>query len=747
MKHAQNNKKNVGCRKMKLRTKVIVGLLAVFSLSIIMAVYAASALQTVVNHVNRVDLLTELNDDVNKIINKHQEWRYDIVVAFGTAWDFHGNLDMDVCPFQQWRNTEAPYLIQDDELLRLINAVDEPLRLKYAGMEEVLRLRAAWRTGDASSHLHNVVVVNSDLAIANLMAVSNRYAELRDDTRNQLGQTGDVILMVFVALAVTSIIIFVVMSIVIANSILKPIRNLVTLVSQVTKGDININKESNLPKDEIGRLTNDMYTLADTIGAAIGEFNTLNHEYNIIGNTRYRINSSKYKGAFEEFCLAANQFVDTTDADLGMFLDVFGKLEAGEFDITMRQLPGDKAEECKKIESVIASISGVYNEIATLARKISEGDLEARANVEKYKGDWAVVISELNALVASVSNPLEEVDVSLSAMAKGNFDVQVSGDYKGAFKHLKQTVNATAKITLFYVNDIAQRLSTMSTGDLTVKMDKEYIGSYAPIKTALETILESLNSSLSEINAASSQVLSGAGQISKSAAQLAEGSGRQAAAIEEISAAVEEVREKSRLSSETAINANEVSQMSADSAQVGSREMNAMVSTMEGIKLSSANIARIIKVIEDIAFQTNLLALNAAVEAARAGEHGRGFGVVAEEVRLLASKSQDAATETNTEIGDSLQIVDKGMNAAEMTSAALGTIIVNVQEVSELIAKVSDMSQGGHKAISQLQDAISEVSQVVQSNSATSEECAAASEELNSQAETLQQLVGQFRLR
>ena len=167
---------------------------------------------------------------------------------------------------------------------------------------------------------------------------------------------------------------------------------------------------------------------------------------------------------------------------------------------------------------------------------------------------------------------------------------------------------------------------------------------------------------------------------------------------------------------------------------------------MESIKDSSNNISRIIKVIEDIAFQTNLLALNAAVESARAGEHGKGFAVVASEVRDLANRSQNAVRETTALIEDSVAKVTEGTGNALATSESLDKIVKNIEEVSEIISRISTASNAQFEAIARVNANVEKISQVVQNNTSTSEESAAASEELTSQAELLQQMVNFFKV-
>jgi len=251
---------------------------------------------------------------------------------------------------------------------------------------------------------------------------------------------------------------------------------------------------------------------------------------------------------------------------------------------------------------------------------------------------------------------------------------------------------------------------------------------------------------MSEISTAADQVLSGASQISNSASGLASGAQEQASSIEELNAAIDVLNQQTQQNADNAMNANKLSSLSATNAQEGNKAMNQTLGAMLQIKESSGNISKIIKTIQDIAFQTNLLALNASVEAARAGEHGKGFSVVADEVRTLAGRSQEAANETTTLIQDSIEHVETGSRIAESTSNSLYSIVTSAGEVAEIIDSISTASQGQAVAIAQVSDGLAQISKVTQSNSGVSEETAAAAEELNSQADLLRQLVSFFKL-
>ena len=150
------------------------------------------------------------------------------------------------------------------------------------------------------------------------------------------------------------------------------------------------------------------------------------------------------------------------------------------------------------------------------------------------------------------------------------------------------------------------------------------------------------------------KVATAAGQVSGSSRSLAQGASEQAASLEETSASTEEIASITRKNADHALQVAGLMQQSEQGAVEVNQTLDRMVEKMKEIDGSSNKIARIIKVIDEIAFQTNILALNAAVEAARAGEAGLGFAVVADEVRNLAQRCAQAARDTALLIEDSI---------------------------------------------------------------------------------------------
>ena len=284
-------------------------------------------------------------------------------------------------------------------------------------------------------------------------------------------------------------------------------------------------------------------------------------------------------------------------------------------------------------------------------------------------------------------------------------------------------------------------------GDMTADVDIDTKDEIGELATAFRDMTGNLNEVLSGINAASEQVSSGASQLADSSMSLSQGASEQASSIEEVTASLEQISSQTRLNAKNASDANKLASAARGNAEQGNGQMKDMLKAMDDINVSSANISKIIKVIDDIAFQTNILALNAAVEAARAGQHGKGFAVVAEEVRNLAAKSANAAKETTEMIEGSIRKVEAGTKLASQTAEALEKIVEGVAEAASLVNQIDVASSEQAIGLSQINQAVMQVSEVVQANSAVSEQSAAASKELSGQAEMMRDSVGKFRLK
>ncbi len=343
----------------------------------------------------------------------------------------------------------------------------------------------------------------------------------------------------------------------------------------------------------------------------------------------------------------------------------------------------------------------LVGEVEILSEAGQIGDLNKRADCTRFDDNVKQILVKLNSMLDEIVRPTQE-----------------------ALKILQQ----------------------VSAGDLTVQVKGSYKGDHAIMKKALNKMVASLNKVFGGVSASIKKVSASAEQISNTAKTQSQGTTEQASSLEEISASMTEINEQTDQNAKSANKADDLSTETQNLCLTGNNQMENMIGAMNEMKVSSDQISKIIKVIDEIAFQTNLLALNAAVEAARAGIHGKGFAVVAEEVRNLAQRSAKAASETTDLIeGNNTKVAD-GLKIAQETGESFAVIVENITEVSKLISEINSASQEQSESISQTNSGLSQIDRVTQENTATAEESAAAAEELSDQSSHLESLIRKFKV-
>ncbi len=339
----------------------------------------------------------------------------------------------------------------------------------------------------------------------------------------------------------------------------------------------------------------------------------------------------------------------------------------------------------------------------------------------------------------------KELENIVASTRSGDLSQRVSTDGKdGFFMHLATGVNSLIDELSNVFRDISQTLSAMSAGDLTQPVSRDYQGEFGRIKDDLNNTLVHLSRVLSELREATAAVNESSNEISAGNTNLSGRTEQQASSLEETAASMEELTSTVRNNADNAQQANTVATNARQLAEKGGEVVGRAVTAMEQINASSAKIAEIIGVIDEIAFQTNLLALNASVEAARAGEQGRGFAVVATEVRNLASRSADAAKEIKELINDSVNKVHAGASLVNESGETLNEIVGGVKKVGDIVAEIAAASAEQAAGIDQVNQAITTMDEMTQQNAALAEETSAASVSLYEKAQAMEKTIGFF---
>ncbi len=342
--------------------------------------------------------------------------------------------------------------------------------------------------------------------------------------------------------------------------------------------------------------------------------------------------------------------------------------------------------------------------------------------------------------------PLKKVSEDAKKIAAGDLSVNFSynsGDEIGELCKNFAQCNAVAKR---YITDISQKLDKLAHGDFTIKVDEDYIGDYYPIKVSLNNIIGSMRKTLMGIETASSQVNLGAAQVADASTTLANGVMEQTDELRQLGDDMKEMVEKVRTTDSDTEIASRLASSAKTKIEQSNVEMEKLLEAMKAISQMSDETLKIVKTIDDIAFQTNILALNASVEAARAGAAGKGFTVVADEVRMLAGKSAEAAKRTSDLLQQTANSISDGASLANTTAQSLAEAVKDTVEADKKIIHISETTKEEREYMDSVSDKLKSIAGIVGSTSETAQSSAASSEELSGQADMLSGMISSFKL-
>lgn len=361
----------------------------------------------------------------------------------------------------------------------------------------------------------------------------------------------------------------------------------------------------------------------------------------------------------------------------------------------------------------------------------------------------------------AITQPLERLGAALREVAEGDFGIQIASrmrkddigkialDVDRISERIVTSMDEQkrqAEQSQLVISTLASGLRKLAAGNLSSQIDQRFDTQYEPLRQSFNETVDRLNDLIKQVVMASESIDSRSSQIAQASQDLSQRTETQATTLKQTATSLERLTRNVKSAAQNAKDVEAAVDQTQIDVETSGKTVEASVLAMREIENSSNHIARIIEVIDDIAFQTNLLALNAGVEAARAGEAGRGFAVVASEVRALAQRSAEAANEIKSLIEASEGHVEEGVLKVDGAGQSLTSVVAKVSTISQMVSTLAQEILEQATGLNDVNLGVNELDQVTQRNSAMVDESSTAIQHMNSDTANLKQLVDKFSL-
>jgi methyl-accepting chemotaxis protein len=523
-------------------------------------------------------------------------------------------------------------------------------------------------------------------------------------------------------------------------AIVRPLKTAIGYFGQIAQGHYNNNIDI-LCQDEIGHVMDAIKAMQTKLGFDVAEINRISGE-----NLRVKI-------ALDSICTGvmiadnSRNIIYINKAAINILGNVEMELRQKLPNFKVARLLGANIDSFHKDPAhqaqLLARLTTTYKASMLLGSHTMVVTANPMVNAQGLRlgtvAEWLDITGEVEVEneVAAIVRASVEGDLSQRLDLQGK---------KGFILQLGSGINQLLETSENALNEVASVLGAISQCDLTKTIDHDYLGTFGELKDNSNATVEKLRDIISQIKLATDNINSAAKEIAAGNNDLSHRTEEQASSLEETAASMEELTSTVLANSDHARHANQLAIDASNIAGKGVVVVGQVVTTMEEINEASRKIVEIISVIDGIAFQTNILALNAAVEAARAGEHGRGFAVVAVEVRNLAQRASAAAGEIKGLISDSVERVEGGAKQVAQAGKTMEEIVGSIRSVTAIMGEISAASVEQSHGIEQVNQAVTQMDDVTQQNAALVEQAAAAAESMEDQAQSLLQMVSEFKV-